>query len=67
MAGRAYAQAFDADPTNAEILWQRVQVLVESGRRSQADPLLRQLVEQSWDLKYDGIVRQAERVLAHPQ
>ncbi len=63
LAQRAYEQAFEADPTDAQILWQQAQTLIESGRHVQAQPLLERLADGEWDPKYDAICQQAQRAL----
>ena len=62
LAQRAYALAFEADPANAQILWDRAQALIESGRRSDAQLLLEEIASGTWDAKYEAICRQAKRV-----
>jgi tetratricopeptide (TPR) repeat protein len=63
LAQRAYALAFEANPANAEILWNRVQSLLEAGQRQRAQTLLEQLAHGSWEPQYDWIQRQAEQAL----
>src|SRR5262249_16934471 len=39
LADQAFAAAFAAEPTNAQLLWDRAQNLRQTGRRDQADKL----------------------------
>jgi ferric-dicitrate binding protein FerR (iron transport regulator)/tetratricopeptide (TPR) repeat protein len=63
LAQRAYALLFEADPANAQVLWNRAQALLEAGGRDRAHALLEELTRGSWDPKYDWIRRQAEQTL----
>ncbi len=64
LADRAYGLAFKADPTNAEILWNRARARIESGRGSEARDLLQTLASGSWNSKYGAVQQQAKRALA---
>jgi tetratricopeptide (TPR) repeat protein len=66
LAQRAYALAFEAQPTNAELLWHRAQAFVEAGHRDRAQALWQELVRRAWDPKYDSLRRQAEEALRRP-
>jgi Tfp pilus assembly protein PilF len=63
LAQRSYGQAVEADPTDAQILWQQAQALIESGNHDRAQPLFERLANGSWDPKYDEIRQQAQRAL----
>jgi tetratricopeptide (TPR) repeat protein len=63
LADRAYASAFEAEPTNAQLLWDRAQSLWESGRREPARKLLRQLADGQWQPRFGGLQSQAKERL----
>jgi ferric-dicitrate binding protein FerR (iron transport regulator)/tetratricopeptide (TPR) repeat protein len=58
-ADQAYAEAFQAEPTNAELLWERVQNLLRAGKPAAAEPLLRQLAEGDWQPRFQGLKERA--------
>ncbi|HEV3204606.1 MAG TPA: VIT domain-containing protein, partial [Gemmataceae bacterium] len=43
LAERAYALAFDSEPTNAQILWDRAQILFQIGKNKEGQKVLRQI------------------------
>ncbi len=61
LADRAYASAFRAEPTNAQILWDRAQALQENGRREEAHKLFRQIAEGTWDPRFSGLQEHARQ------
>jgi tetratricopeptide (TPR) repeat protein len=61
LADRAYASAFEAEATNAQILWDRAQVLLEAGRTEDAKTLLRQVADGEWPPQFGWIQRQAKQ------
>jgi tetratricopeptide (TPR) repeat protein len=63
LADRAYAAAFDAEPTNAQILWDRAQNLRLAGQTVAAGRLLRQLAEGRWQPRFAGLQAQAKAQL----
>jgi thioredoxin-like negative regulator of GroEL len=58
-ADRAFASAFAAEPTNAQLLWDRAQNLRQAGRLSEGSKLLQQLAEGSWQPRFQAVQRQA--------
>jgi tetratricopeptide (TPR) repeat protein len=64
-ADRAYVLAFEAEPTNPEILWKRAQNLVQQGQGERARELYRRIAEGQWQERFNGTVEQA-RGLATP-
>jgi ferric-dicitrate binding protein FerR (iron transport regulator) len=60
LADRAYAAAFDAEPTNAQILWDRAQSLWENGRTDQARPLFRQIAAGPWGPQFSALQSRAK-------
>jgi hypothetical protein len=59
LAERAYRAACEAEPTDAQLLWERAGNLREAGRLAQARALYRQLAEGSWGPRFRGLVEQA--------
>jgi ferric-dicitrate binding protein FerR (iron transport regulator)/tetratricopeptide (TPR) repeat protein len=60
LADRAYAAAFEAEPTNPQILWDRAQSLRQNGQSAQAQKLLRQIVEGDWQPRFGWVRSQAK-------
>ncbi len=63
LADRAYASAFQAEQTNAQILWDRSQLLQQLGRSGEADKLLRQIARGTWPRQFNWIQEQARRLV----
>ncbi len=59
LADQAFASAFAAEPTNAQLLWDRAQNLRQTGRLSEGNKLLHQLVDGSWQPRFQALQRQA--------
>src|SRR5262249_18289595 len=59
LADRAYAAAFAAEPTNAQLLWDRAEGLRQAGRHVEAGRLFRQLAEGRWQPRFQGLQAQA--------
>jgi ferric-dicitrate binding protein FerR (iron transport regulator) len=55
LADRAYAAAYEAEPTNAQILWDRAQNLRALGQSVEAGRLLRQIAEGRWQPRFQGV------------
>ena len=63
-ADRAYASAFALDPTNAQILWDRANNLAKRGAMTaKARDLYGEIVEGTWDAKYQPLKDQAKAIL----
>src|SRR5262249_50616757 len=52
--------AYDAEPTNAQILWDRAQNLRRLGKTVEASALFRQIAEGTWQPRFQGLVNQAK-------
>ena len=63
LADRAYASASQSEPTNAQILWDRAQVLLESGRETEAEKLLRRVAEGEWASQFEDVKARAKQRL----
>jgi hypothetical protein len=59
LADRAFQAAFEAEPTNAQLLWDRAQNLRQAGRFKQMRSLYRQLAEGDWQPRFRGLQEQA--------
>jgi len=61
LADRAYyAAAFEAEPTDAQILWDRAQNLRQAGKTAEAQKLYRQLAEGDWQPRFNWVRTQAK-------
>jgi len=60
LSDRAYKAAFESEPTNAQILWDRAENLRQAGRPQQARALYRQLAEGTWQDRFQGLQNQAK-------
>jgi ferric-dicitrate binding protein FerR (iron transport regulator)/predicted Zn-dependent protease len=63
LADKAFAQAYDAEPTNAQILWDRAQNLEQMGKREEAKGVFQALAAGTWQPRFQGLQEQA-RLLA---
>ncbi|MBW3540110.1 MAG: FecR domain-containing protein [Planctomycetes bacterium] len=61
LAARAYAAAFEAEPTDAELLWNHAQMLEEAGRSRAAKSLYLRLAEGEWQPRFRGLRDEARR------
>jgi tetratricopeptide (TPR) repeat protein len=59
LADRAYAAAFDAEATNAQILWDRAQNLRQAGKLDEAHKVLTQLADGKWQPRFNWLKEQA--------
>jgi len=64
LADRAYKAAFEAEPTNAQILWDRATNLRQAGKTVEAQALFRQIAETDWQPRFQGLRNQAKAQLA---
>jgi predicted Zn-dependent protease len=67
LADRALAAACAAEPTNAQLLWDRAQNLRQAGKAVEAHQLYRQLAEGQWQPGFAWIQAQARRQLNGPE
>ena len=61
LADRAYAAACEADPVNAQILWDRAELLWENGRREQARPLFQKIAAGPWGPRFADLQSRARQ------
>ncbi len=66
LADRCYVAAFDASPTNAQVLWDRAVMLDQCGRRDAAQQLFRQIAEGQWPAEYQALQEQARKLQPAP-
>jgi ferric-dicitrate binding protein FerR (iron transport regulator)/tetratricopeptide (TPR) repeat protein len=60
LAERALAAAFAAEPTDAQLLWDRAMLLQQLGKADDARQIFRKLAEGQWQPRFDGIKQQAQ-------
>ncbi|HJT76996.1 MAG TPA: hypothetical protein VJ739_07305, partial [Gemmataceae bacterium] len=65
LAERAYRLAGQADPTNAQVLWEAAQNLEQMGRPAEAREEVRAIARGNWPPQYQAVVQQA-RLLTGP-
>ena len=58
-AGRAFGLAFEAEPTNPEILMKRAQNFVRLGQPERARQIYQQIVHGAWQERFNAIVEYA--------
>jgi len=63
LADRAYVAAFQSDPDNAQILWDRAQLLQRNGQDDRARQIYRRIVEGRWPEKHKALQQQAKVLL----
>jgi tetratricopeptide (TPR) repeat protein len=63
LADKALAAAFAAEPTNAQTLWDRAQLLRRCGRSAEARALFKQLAEGTWQPRFAWLQGEAKRQL----
>lgn len=63
LADRAYQAAFEAEPTNAQLLWDRAALLRQAGKAVESQRLFRQLAESDWQPRFQGLRNQARQQL----
>ena len=59
LADRAYVAAFEAEPTNAQILWDRAQSLRQNDQQAEVQKVLRRIVEGDWQSRFGWVRSQA--------
>jgi ferric-dicitrate binding protein FerR (iron transport regulator)/tetratricopeptide (TPR) repeat protein len=61
LADRAYATAFETQPDNPHLLWDRAQNLRQAGRNEEAKKLLRQIADGDWKSDFLWMKSQTRR------
>jgi hypothetical protein len=67
LAERAYRVAGAADPSNAQVVWERAANLEELGRAGEGRQVLRELADGTWPEQYQELQRQARSRLGEKQ
>ncbi len=62
LASRAYAAAYEAEPTNAQILWDHAQSLEQAGQTQDAQTLYEQIARGRWQPRFESLQRRAQRI-----
>lgn len=60
LADRAYRAAFEAEPTNAQILWDRAQNLKQAGKLTEARSVFKQIADGNWQPRFRWLKDQAK-------
>jgi tetratricopeptide (TPR) repeat protein len=63
LADKAYDEAYKTEPTNAQILWNRAQNLMQAGRLPEARQIYQQIATGEWQPRFQGLKSQAQRFL----
>ena len=63
LADEAFASAFAAEPTDAQLLWERAETLRRAGKLAESKKLLRQLADGTWQPRFATLKRQARTQL----
>ena len=63
LAGRAWSEAFSAEPTNPELLWNHAELLRNAGQTRQARQLLQQIVNGKWQPRFANVQSKARSLL----
>jgi Tfp pilus assembly protein PilF len=63
LADKAYDEAFKAEATNAQILWDRAQNLLQAGRVADARRIYEQLAAGEWQPRFQWLKAQAKQFL----
>jgi hypothetical protein len=63
LADKAFKAAYESEPTNAQILWDRAQNLRQAGKTGPARELLRRIATGQWQPRFQGLVGQAKMQL----
>lgn len=61
LAEKAFATAYDIEPTNAQILWDRAMVLQQSNRFAEAREVFKQIADGQWQPRFQWVQRQAKQ------
>ncbi len=60
LADRAFVAAFQAEPTNPQILWDRAQALRQAGQQAESRKVLGQIVGGDWQPRFSWVRSQAK-------
>jgi ferric-dicitrate binding protein FerR (iron transport regulator) len=60
LADLAYKAAFEAEPTDAQLLWDRALNLQQAGKRAEANTVLKQIKDGEWQPRFAWLKSQAQ-------
>jgi hypothetical protein len=60
---RAYRGAFEAEPSNAQVLWDQAKNLQEAGKTPEARKLFQRIADGDWQPRFDDLKKEARRQL----
>jgi ferric-dicitrate binding protein FerR (iron transport regulator)/tetratricopeptide (TPR) repeat protein len=63
LADKCYEMAFAAEPTNAQLLWDRAEHLRQQGQIADSRAILRQLANSEWQPRFNGLKAQARQAV----
>jgi hypothetical protein len=63
LAERGYSAAFAAEPTDADLLWQRAELLRKLGRDADAQAALKEIADGNWQPRFENVKQQARQAL----
>ncbi len=63
LADQCYEAAIAAEPTNAQILWDRAMLLERHSQTSRSRELLKQLAERDWQPRFESLKAQARQTV----
>ena len=61
--GQVLCDGFAADPTNAQLLWDRAEYLRQQGQIAKSRELLTQLKDGDWQPRFNGLKAQARQAV----
>ncbi len=64
LADKCYEMAFAAEPTNAQLLWDRATYLREQNQIADSRKLMKQLAESEWQPRFSGLKAQARQAVS---
>jgi Tfp pilus assembly protein PilF len=63
LADKCYEMAFAAEPTNAQLLWDRAAHLRQQGQIADSRTMLRRLADSDWQPRFNGLKAQARQAV----
>jgi tetratricopeptide (TPR) repeat protein len=63
LADKSYEMAFAAEPTNAQLVWDRAEYLRQQGQIAESRKLMRELAEGQWQPRFNGLKAQARQAI----
>lgn len=63
LADLAYERAFEFQQTDPNILWEHATLLRSNGKNEDATPLLKRIVDNNWQPRFNNVKRNAQKLL----